>query len=209
VSDPSKGRRTFGPLVLFGLGSAALAAVASSKAWTTTGTPDGSPLPIAIPDHGLDRQSPLAASLALVVLAAWGVLLVTRGWVRRALAVVALLAAAGLVATTVDAHSSLPHAVGKDLADLGLQGKDLARAQAETAMTGWWMTALIAAILCTLVSLAALRFVRQWPEMGARYDAPTGAAAELPAPEDRSSIDLWKSLDAGHDPTLDPNEPPA
>jgi uncharacterized membrane protein (TIGR02234 family) len=203
------GRRTFGPLVLLGLGSAALAAVASSKAWTTTATPEGSPLPIAIPDHGLDRQSPLAASLALVVLAAWGVLLVTRGWVRRMLAAVALLAAAGLVATTIEARSSLPDAVAGDLADLGLQGKDLLRAQAGTAMTGWWITALVAGVICTVATLAALRFVRDWPEMGARYDAPTGAAATLPPPEDRSSIDLWKSLDAGQDPTLDPNEPPA
>jgi uncharacterized membrane protein (TIGR02234 family) len=203
------GRRTFGPLVLIGLGSAALAAVASSKAWTTTGTPDGSPLPIAIPAHGLDRQSPLAASLALVVLASWGVLLVTRGWVRRALAAVALLAAAGLVVVTIEAHSSLPHAVAGDLAELGLRGKDLSRAQAETAMTGWWIAALVAGLICAAATLAALRFVRDWPEMGSRYDAPTGASAPLPAPEDRSSIDLWKSLDAGQDPTLGPNEPPA
>jgi uncharacterized membrane protein (TIGR02234 family) len=203
------GRRTFGPLVFVGLGSAALAAVASSKAWTTTATPDGAPLPIAIPDHGLDRQSPLAASLALVVLAARGVLLVTRGWVRRALAAVALLAAVGLVATTIEAYWSLPDAVAADLADLGLQGKDLLRAQAETAMTGWWVTALVAGVIGALATLAALRFVRDWPEMGTRYDAPTGAAASLPAPEDRTSIDLWKSLDAGQDPTLGPNEPPA
>ncbi|WP_182920410.1 Trp biosynthesis-associated membrane protein [Nocardioides cavernaquae] len=203
------GRRTFGPLVLVGLGSAALASVAASKAWTTTATPGGAPLPIAIPDHGLDRQSPLAASLALVVLAAWGVLLVTRGWVRRVLAGVALLAAGGVVATTVEARSSLPDAVARDLADLGLQGKDLLRAQSGTTMTGWWIAALVAGVICVLATSAALRFVRDWPEMGTRYDAPTGAPAPLPAPEDRSSIDLWKSLDAGQDPTLGPNEPRA
>jgi uncharacterized membrane protein (TIGR02234 family) len=203
------GRRTFGPLVLVGLGSAALAAVASSKAWTTTATPGGEPLPIAIPAHGLDRQSPLAASLALVVLAAWGVLLVTRGWVRRVLAGVALLAAAGLVATTIEARWSLQDAAAADLADLGLRGDDLLRAEAGTTMTGWWITALIVGVICTLSTLVALRFVRHWPEMGARYDAPGGGEVALPAPEDRSSIDLWKSLDAGQDPTLGPNEPRA
>ena len=51
---------------------------------------------------------PLALSLSLVVLAAWGVLLVTRGAVRRALAVLALVAALGVVATVIAGHQTLP-----------------------------------------------------------------------------------------------------
>ncbi len=48
----------------------------------------------------------------------------------------------------------------------------------------------------------AVRWVRHWPEMGSRYDAP-GAAAETaePPPEDRSNLDLWKAMDEGRDPT--------
>jgi hypothetical protein len=41
--------------------------------------------------------------------------------------------------------------------------------------------------------------------MGSRYDAPTAAATSTATPdqpvEEQSSIDIWKSLDEGEDPT--------
>ncbi len=56
-----------------------------------------------------------------------------------------------------------------------------------------------------MASLAAVRLAPQWPEMGSRYDAPTSAAAAgavvaRPVAE-QSNLDLWRSLDEGHDPT--------
>jgi hypothetical protein len=36
--------------------------------------------------------------------------------------------------------------------------------------------------------------------MGTRYDAPGSGRDERP-PEDRTSLDLWKSMDEGRDPT--------
>jgi hypothetical protein len=36
--------------------------------------------------------------------------------------------------------------------------------------------------------------------MGSRYDAPGGAPAR-PLPDQVEEIDLWKSMDEGHDPT--------
>ena len=57
-------------------------------------------------------------------------------------------------------------------------------------------------------TVLALRLVRTWPEMGSRYDAPTGARggdgtdpAEAPADHPTENIDIWKALDEGRDPT--------
>jgi hypothetical protein len=199
-------RRTFGPTVLVGLGSAALAAVAGSKAWALAGNPGGEQLSVLVPTDALDRESPLAAALALVVLATWGVLLVTRGLVRRAVAALGLIAALGLVATVVDAYWSLQRAVEGDLRDLGLRGDHLTAAADATTMSGWYTAAAIAAPLSVLALLTAVRFAPQWPEMGSRYDAPGGAVAGDVPQEERSNLDLWKSLDEGVDPTRGPAE---
>lgn len=195
------GRRLFGPVVLLGLGSAALAAVAGTKAWAVPGDPGGERLGIAIPAHALDQESPLGAAVALVVLATWGTLLVTRGRVRRSLAVVGLLAAVGLLVTVIEAYSSLQDAVRAELADHGLSGDELDRASSAIEMTGWWGVALVATALSILALVAAVVWCRSWPEMGSRYDAPGGAAHDSTEPAEQSNLDLWKSLDEGHDPT--------
>jgi hypothetical protein len=43
--------------------------------------------------------------------------------------------------------------------------------------------------------VAAWRLAPRWPTMSSRYDAPATRASE---PDE---TDLWKALDAGHDPT--------
>ena len=209
-------RGSFGPVVLLGLGAATLAAVAANRAWTETYRPggsaegsDGQILEFPPIDYdALAKDAPLAGALALVALAAWGVLLVTRGRVRRVFAVVAATAAAGLVVATVDAYSSLKDAVFADLAEAGLTGEALERSRASIYMNDWWPTALAAGILLLLASLLAVWLAPSWPEMGSRYDAPSDAAGAAGGGVDElSNIDIWKSLDAGRDPTLDPKGP--
>ena len=72
--------------------------------------------------------------------------------------------------------------------------------------TGWYWVSGVAAVLTLLTTLAAVRLVPGWPEMGRRYDAPApeaATAAEAPAtpPEERENLDLWKAMDEGRDPT--------
>ncbi|RYC10833.1 Trp biosynthesis-associated membrane protein [Nocardioides zhouii] len=204
MAEPDKRRRTFGPVVLVGLAAAGLAAVAGTKPWAsgTSGTIDstddaastlGSASPLATA-----AESPLAGALALVVLACWGVLLVTRGRFRRAIAVLALVTAVGLAIVTVEGLWSVPRKLTDALFELS--GTDTASA----GITGWYVAAVVAAALCLVTTLAAVRFVRHWPEMGTRYDAPAGtrtptddAAGEPPT----ENIDIWKALDQGRDPT--------
>lgn len=192
MSEP---RRTFGPVVLLGLAAGILAAVASSRPWVVdaTGGADRAADPLGlVADAG---EMPLAAALSLVVLACWGVLLVTRRTVRRVVAVLGLLAALGLAATVVVGWTSLPDAVADTMAEQAGSGDAFA---VET--TAWFWAAAVGTLGSVAATLLAVRWVPHWPEMGARYDAP-GSADGAGPPEDASSLDLWKAMDEGRDPT--------
>ena len=196
-TEPDKRRRTFGPVVLAGLAAAGLAAVAGTKPWVSgeSGGVDssGDGLGGAL---SLDSvaESPLAAALSLVVLACWGVVLVTRRRFRRAVAVLGLVASVGLVAATVEAWFNLPDALADSL--LEVSGIDTV----STRLTAWYVVALVASLACVATTLAAVRLVGSWPEMGTKYDAPA-AQAERASDAPTDNIDIWKAIDEGRDPT--------
>lgn len=200
-------RRTFGPVVLLGLAGSGFAAIAGHREMLTvpaeTLTAVGG-IALGVEDRSV--EFPLAGALALVALACWGVLLVTRGIVRRLVAVLAGIAAAGVLAVIVvggfvqddDAASDL-------LSRLGLNSS-----AADVERTPWLWVSLVSALVALVAASAAVTWVRQWPEMGSRYDAPTGsggaagpADGEPTAVAEQSNLDLWKSLDEGTDPTDD------
>jgi uncharacterized membrane protein (TIGR02234 family) len=198
----SGARRTFGPTVLLGLAGSGFAAVAGHKEMLAvpqeTITAAGG---LALDAQQRSVQFPLAGALALVALAAWGVLLVTRGVVRRVVAVLALLAAAGVGVVTVVGGFVQDDSLATDLvARIGLNS-----AAVEVERTPWLWVAVLTSLVAVLAAGAAVRLVPDWPEMGSRYDAPTGARdTSAPAaddPAERSNLDLWKSLDEGSDPT--------
>jgi uncharacterized membrane protein len=204
-------RSSFGPVVLLGLATAALAAVAGNKPWTEAHPPTGSCNPADLPPGiawaDFAQRSPLAGALALVLLAAWGVLLVTRGRVRRAMAGLAALAAAGFFATAVEASRSLRdltrQKVAERIGDLPAPCN-----HARVWMTdSWWNTALVVGLVALAVAVAAVLLAPSWPEMGSKYDAPSADGRPTAVPlEEQSSVDLWKALDAGHDPTRGPDD---
>lgn len=184
-------RRTFGPVVLVGLAAGALTAVASAKPWAElTGT---TIVPHAIAESG---RSPLAGALALVLLATWGVVLVTRGQVRRAVAVLGLVAALGVLACVV---TGALHMTG-DLED-AVRSSPHTGAAVDAARTGWLWVAGVAALLSAVATAAAILWSPKWPAMSQKYDAPGGAPERTVEPESADSLDLWKSMDEGHDPT--------
>ncbi|GAA1930856.1 Trp biosynthesis-associated membrane protein [Nocardioides hwasunensis] len=203
----AKPRSTFGPVVLLGLAAAGLAAVAGAKPWVAgrsgafdTTVETNQAVASTLSASGAS-EAPLALALALVVLACWGVVLVSRGRFRRAVAWLALLASLGVVATTVEGPFSLPGKLADALTQMS--GTDTV----STSLTPWYYAAVVGAVLCVVTTLAAVRLVRTWPEMGRKYDAPTGAqaapdregAAGSRVPTD--NIDIWKALDEGRDPT--------
>jgi uncharacterized membrane protein (TIGR02234 family) len=198
-------RGTFGPVVLVGLAGAALAAVAGARPWVDVSTQrsgsDADARDQAMASTlsmTVSGESPLAAALALVVLACWGVVLVTRGRVRRGTAALGAVAGLGLAATVVSAPWLL-----RD--DVAAEVRQIVGGSVEVGLTAWWGAALLAAVLVVATTVLAVRLVPRWPEMGARYDAPADAAsAQRRTPT--TGIDMWKALDEGRDPTAEANE---
>ncbi|GAA1911696.1 hypothetical protein GCM10009737_11500 [Nocardioides lentus] len=205
-------RRTMGPVLLGAAVAGALLAVSGDRPWLDVeGAPEpteGSGQQVAT-GFDLALRNPAVTALALVALAALGVVLVTRGRVRRVVAVLALLAAAGTAVAVGSGWLRTPDRVAEQTTGTPLQ-------DAATSWTLWAWTALPAAALLLAACAVAVRDVRRWPEMGRRYDAPTsrsgaaaGAVGTAPAapttpPAERSSLDLWKAMDEGQDPTDTP-----
>jgi uncharacterized membrane protein (TIGR02234 family) len=187
VATP-EGRRWFGPALALGLLGTGVAALSGSKPWAA---PDGGTTSALVDRTG--GHVPLAGALGLVGLACWGVLLVTRGVVRRVVAWLGAVVGVGLVATAVGGRSSALDSARHATVDLG-------RTPAGAHTTAWWVVGLVASVVALLGSAFAVRHVRTWPEMGSRYDAPTGPARPSD-PAAMEDLDLWKAIDEGRDPT--------
>ncbi|MFN8195025.1 MAG: Trp biosynthesis-associated membrane protein [Nocardioidaceae bacterium] len=183
--------RPFAPVVGAGLALGGLAALASSRPWFV---PD-SDSAAAVVATGGGAQAPVATALALVVLASWGVLLVTRGWVRRAVALLGFVAGLVMLGATVWAWITVPTRLRSDLAMIGAL-------ELGSHPTAWYVVAAVAGALGLVTLALAWQWLPGWPEMGRRYDAP---GARPVAEDDASSLDLWKALDEGRDPTDGPS----
>jgi hypothetical protein len=199
MADRSTGpRRTFAPVVLLGLAAGGAAALAGSRAWATFDQrPDGSAGTDAYTSSlgvSLSRlpEAPLVTALALVVLACWGVLLVTRRRFRRAVAVLGLVASLGTLAAALVAFVTVPGDLRESFSALGVP--------VDVGRPVWPYLGVVAALVSVGATAAAVRLVPGWPEMGSRYDAPGSA----PPPRDETSLDLWRAMDDGRDPTLPP-----
>ena len=109
------------------------------------------------------------------------------------------VAAVGLLAATVEAFWSLPD----KLADALARGRRAPTRSTHRPHRLVRRCAASAAVLCVVATLAAVVLVAAWPEMGTKYDAPTGARADerRPTTPPTENIDIWKALDEGRDPT--------
>jgi uncharacterized membrane protein (TIGR02234 family) len=186
-------RRSFWPTVLIGAVGAGAAAIAGHKPWVHAGSTT-----LSNATGGVIGERPDVTALALVALASWGVLLVTRGWVRRGLAVLAALAALGAVIFSVQGLATTPEVDPAWYSAAAGTSPDVTH-----GLWGW--IALAGAVIATLAACYALVATPQWPEMGRRYDAPVTAAAAAP----ETPLDWWKAMDEGRDPTADPVDAPA
>ena len=183
--------RSFGPVVLLGLAGAGVVAMAGNETWV--GACPGQPFTPGTND------APGATAVALALLAAWGVLLVTRGRFRRLVSFVVALLALGLVAAAVAAIQSVDNAVLDNLPAGASRCTD-------APLEGWFWVAVGALPIAVVPALLAAWLVSSWPEMGRKYDAPADTAPSpgqerLSPPEERENLDLWKAIDEGRDPT--------
>ncbi len=180
--------------MLVGLASGALVAVAGNQAWAKAAEGQGIGEQVASVSVAVgEAKAPLATALALVVLAAWGVLLVTRGRFRRVISWLVAVVATGLLVAVVGAVLAAPDAVLDAYAGYGVTDIDVQH-------TAWNWLAIAGAMLSLGAAAIAVRDVGSWPQMGRRYDAP-GAAEAKTDPAESSNLDLWKAMDEGRDPT--------
>lgn len=199
-------RRSFAPTVLVGLAASVLTAVAAGRDWATA---SGRAAGVVVTARATGSSSaPLALSLALVALAAWGVVLVLRGRARRVVAVAGTLAAAGVLATAVSqAGRARTDAVAQLVARGGVAD------QATTGLTGWYVVCAVGAAVSLAALGVAVALSPRWPGMGERYDAPSahthadGAPGPTTDPDGghvtvpTTEQDMWRALDDGRDPT--------
>jgi uncharacterized membrane protein (TIGR02234 family) len=186
--------RSFGPTVGLGLAGATLAAVAGSKEWATASA-DAAGVAVHAVATG-SESAPLATALGLVALAAWGVVLVTRGRIRQVVAAVGALASAGVLVATVLAFRGARDVALEAAAARGAVGDGGA-----ASLTGWYWCTAVGAVVAAVCFLVAVRVSPGWPAMGSKYDAPGARPEEARASGPTAEQDMWRALDEGHDPT--------
>lgn len=193
-------RRTFVPGLVVGIGTAALLAVAGNQAWVRPAGDSPTGVEGKVAGVAADASSPLTTAIALVVLACWGVLLVTRGAFRRVIAWFGAVVALALVLVVALGWQAAPGDLAELMATYGIAAPEVSR-------TPWCWIAAVTAPFALAAALLAVRDVGSWPQMGSRYDAPGGEtdATDDPATtkptEEQSHRELWNSLDEGEDPT--------
>jgi uncharacterized membrane protein (TIGR02234 family) len=187
--------RGFAGTVLLGLAGAVLATVAGSRDWATaTGSSTGVRVSGTVSGS---TSAPLALALGFVCLAAWGVILVLRGRLRRAVAVVGAVASAGALASVLTAWNRAQHDAVRAVVAKGATGDSFS-----SSLTGWFFACAVGAVIALVAFALAVPAAPHWPAMGSRYDAPAARreSAQVPADE-RTPQDMWRALDRGHDPT--------
>lgn len=195
-----RARTTFGPVVLAGIATAALTAVAASQTWLRpTGELVSSTRSVDV--SGSDA-APLALALALVALAGWGVVLVSGTRARRVALLLGTAACLGVLAVVVASYADAD-AVATRMLDAVSAGEPTSLGR----QAWYWITGVAAAAQAAVL-VVAFRAAPTWPTMSSRYDAPAARGSSAVGGEEDgenaaplADLDLWKALDEGRDPT--------
>lgn len=193
--------RGYAPTLIAGLAGAVAVTVGSARPWVSATAAQAGLPSVSVSLAGADVV-PLVGALGVVLLAAFGAVVATRGWVRRAIGVVIVVCATTVVALTVR-PGGVTGALESELSDHGWTGGPY-----DQATEAWRWLVLVGAVVCLAAGLAVAAWGARWATMGARYDrpvAPTAATgpdeAATPADDSWSEQDLWKAIDQGKDPT--------
>jgi hypothetical protein len=167
-------RRELTVAVLAAAVGAGLALFAASRTWVVVTTVRASPQPPLVSSRSGGDLTPLLPALALVALAAAGGLLATRSIARIGVGVVMALAGVGVAVEAVRTAAATAH-----------------------GSAGWSVLCVIGAVLIVAAAGLTLRRSKDWPAMGARYER--GVPAERTKPT--STTAMWDAIEQGHDPT--------
>ena len=191
--------RGYAATVVTGLVAAGTVALSVAQPWLTArATVEG--LPVIRIDVGGAEIAPIAAAFGFVLLAAFGAVIATRGWVRRSLGLLVVVLAISTAISVVGAGDASA-TVEEGLAARGWSGGGYT-----ASSTGWRWLAGIGALGCLVAGSLVAWLGGAWPAMGSQYDAQPDPAASPHAgrsPEQpiMTEADVWRAIDRGHDPT--------
>jgi uncharacterized membrane protein (TIGR02234 family) len=164
--------------------------------------------------------APVAAGLALVLLAAAVLAAVSGRRVRGFTFAVGLAAGLG-ICVTASAVLTDPGAALVEPARLRTGATNAGDLLGAVHLTSWPAVAIVGGLVAVLASVAGLVLGRRWPDAGRRYERTSGpsttaATVGAPEPEPRAAtvgsavqrpvvdpIDAWQALSGGVDPTDD------
>ncbi|MDP9319303.1 MAG: Trp biosynthesis-associated membrane protein [Actinomycetota bacterium] len=191
-------RHLYGPVLVLGVLGALGVTVGASRPWiSATSTVQGLPT-IHAAASGTDL-APLAGALGVVVLAGFGAVIATRGWVRRGLGAAILVASVVVLVSVVDPSGAT------DILTSGLSAKGWSAGGYRTTTQPWRWLVLVSSVVTALAGTATAWYGGQWAVMGARYDAPSATGPTTPKPaEELTETDVWQAIDRGRDPTQEP-----
>jgi uncharacterized membrane protein (TIGR02234 family) len=192
-------RRTYvAALALVAVG-AVLALLATQAVWVRTTTasfpitaPGGATaatVRVVVESKGTEVASVVVAT-ALVALAGLVAVVATRGWLRRLVGVLLVVAGLAVVVVSVRVLADPSAVTGQQI-----QPPTVVLDQSVTA---WPVLAALGGVLVVAGGVVVVWRGAGWAGMAARYDAPAGTAAERPG-------DTWAAFDRGEDPTADPS----
>ncbi|MFE0640251.1 TIGR02234 family membrane protein [Streptomyces sp. NPDC058877] len=194
---PAGGRRSLAAALLLGALGATVVLLSAGQTWAGGAASVGGGS-VAIKVDGASVTG-VPTALAIVGLAALFAVFAVRRTGRTLVAgLLALSGAGAALAAVLGASDSA--ALNAEAARIS---GDTAAAVADLTHTAWPYVTAAGAVLILLAGLLALRFGKNWPAMGGRYErsGTPGAGRRAPAADPDRPEELWKALDRGEDPT--------
>ncbi|WP_457028260.1 TIGR02234 family membrane protein [Kitasatospora sp. P5_F3] len=183
-------RRSLGVMLALTVLGAVLVLTAVSRVWAA-GKAGG----LAVEVTG-SAVSGLPGGLALVGLASAVAVFAVRGVGKAVVGALVTLAGLGAAVAAVVGATGAGALNGEAAKKLALVS-----AQAEqVSHTAWPWVAALGGLLLAVAGLLTVRYGRDWPAMGSRYDAPARKATPK-AQGAGTPAELWQALDRGEDPT--------
>lgn len=189
----------YGPTLLLGLVGGVAVMVGVAKPWATA-TAQQAGLPELHADVTGADLAPLAGALGVVVLAAFGAVIATRGRARQTIGVLVVLASLVVLVSAIHPPAATD-ALRDALAAKGWSGGDV-----DTSTAAWRWVALAGSLAAIAAGLAISLYGARWATMGAAYDAPAPTAGPSQTgvgglSEGTSDAEVWREIDRGRDPT--------
>lgn len=170
VTTPLRGSRGYAMTLVLGVSTAACVAVGATQQWVTARAVQVRLPTLEVSVSGT-QLTPLVGAIGLVMLAAFGAVVATRGRLRQALGL-AIVGCAAVAFTLAIRSGDETRSVEAALSARGWLGGSY-----DTATSPWRWLVAAGASGCALAGVSVACLSVGWATMGNRYEAPRDSAA--------------------------------